>query len=75
MRKKQNQVICNDVNGHRVCHTEWLSQKEKRQCIYMESRKFLPMNPFAGQEQRNRCRKWTCEHSGKKRMDELRVQH
>ena len=22
------------------------------------------MNPFAGQEQRGRCRGWTCGHSG-----------
>ena len=34
------------------------------------------MDLFAGQEQRHRCREWTCGHSGgKKGWDELREQH
>ena len=32
--------------------------------IYMESRKMLLMNLFAGKEWRHRRRKWTCGHSG-----------
>ena len=33
------------------------------QRIYVESRKMVNMNLFAGQEQKHRCREWTCGHS------------
>ena len=43
-----------------------VSQKEKDkyhiQCIYMESRKMVPRNLFAGQQWRNRHREQTCGH-------------
>ena len=53
-----------------------LSQKEKNsvyKCIYMESRKMVLMNLFAGQRWRCRHGEQTCEHSGGRRgWDELR---
>ena len=38
----------------------------------MESRKMVPMNLFAGQEQRHRRREQACGH-GRRGLDELRV--
>ena len=60
-----------------VIHSE-VSQKEKNKyCIltlYVESRKMVQMNIFAGQEQRHRCREWMCGHSGgRSGWDELGV--
>ena len=56
-----------------------LSQKEKntlQKCIYMESRKMVRMNLFAGQRWRCRHGEQTCEHSGGRRGgDELREWH
>ena len=53
-----------------------VSQKEKQKQIYGASRKMAPMNLFAGQEQRRKCREHTCGHSGERRAwDELRDQH
>ena len=44
--------------------------------IYMESRKMVPMNLSAGQEQRHRHRKQACGHSrGRRRWDKLKKQH
>ena len=44
--------------------------------IYMESRKMVPMNLFAGQKQRHRHEKQTCGHSeGSRGRDELRESH
>ena len=48
-----------------IIHIE-VSQKEKNkyhyQCIYVESRKKVQMNLFAGHEQRCIYREWTCGH-------------
>ena len=44
-----------------------VSQKEKNilyEHTHMESRKVVPMNVFAGQEQKHRQRDQTCGHSG-----------
>ena len=32
--------------------------------MYIESRKLVDMDLFAGKEQRHRGREWTCSHSG-----------
>ena len=66
-KKDWNWVICSDMDGPRVCHTEWSkSEREKYhilKCIYMESRKMVLMNLLAGQEYKHRHREWTCGHS------------
>ena len=52
-----------------------VSQKEKDkyhiQCIYMESRKMVPRNLFAGQQWRNRHREQTCGHRGRRGEGEM----
>ena len=44
-KKEWNWVTCRDVDGHRVCHSEWSkSEKRKRRLYsntYMESRKMV----------------------------------
>ena len=32
-RKEQNWVICSDVNGLRVCHTEWSKSEREKQIL------------------------------------------
>ena len=52
-KKEWNWAICTDVDGPRVCHTEWSkSEREKYHILmqYVKSRKTVPMNLFAGQE-------------------------
>ena len=50
------------------------SQKERKKktniihlCVYLESRKVVQMNLFAGQEERCRCREQLCGHRGERR--------
>ena len=42
-KKKRNWVICSEVDGPRVCHTEWSTSEREKQIpyanIYMESKK------------------------------------
>ena len=33
-KKKQNQVICSEVDGPRVCHTEWSKSEREKQIPY-----------------------------------------
>ena len=42
-----------------------VNQKEKSKfyCIYIEIRKMVLMNLFAGKEWRHRCREWVFGHS------------
>ena len=36
-KKKQNWVICNEVDGHRVCHTEWSKSEREKQIPYVNT--------------------------------------
>ena len=53
-KKEWIRVSSNEVDEPRACYTEWSkSEREKRLLYiitYMESRKMVLMNPFAGQE-------------------------
>ena len=33
-KKKWNWVICSEVDGHRVCHTEWSKSEREKQIQY-----------------------------------------
>ena len=33
-KKEKNWVICNEVNGPRVCHTEWNKSEREKQIPY-----------------------------------------
>ena len=33
-KEKQNQVICSEVDGARVCHTEWSKSEREKQIPY-----------------------------------------
>ena len=67
------------MNLEPIIHSE-LSQKEKNKCyiltcVYMESRKMVLMNLFAGQQWKCRCREQTCWHrQGRRERDEWREQ-
>ena len=40
--------------------------------VYVESSKLVPMNLFAGQEERCRLREWTCGHrAGEEKEEQL----
>ena len=56
-----------------------VSQREKQISYidaYMESRKMVLMNLFAGQQKRHRHREQACGHSGERRgWDDLREEH
>ena len=55
-KKEHNWVICRDADGPRICHTQWSKSEREKQilCIntytYMESRKMVQMNLFAGKK-------------------------
>ena len=56
------------VNLEPVIQSE-VSQKEKNKYyivthMYLESRKMVSMNIFAGKERRHRCREWTVDMLG-----------
>ena len=70
-RNKFESVVVRWMNLEPFIQSE-VSQKEKsKYCIlthththmYVESRKMVLINLFAGQEYRHRCRKWTWGHS------------
>mgnify|MGYP007134226429 CR=1 FL=1 len=66
---KHMSVVVRCMNLEPVIHCE-VSEKEKNKChilmpIYMESRKIVLMNLFAGQEYRHRCREWTVDTAEK----------
>ena len=59
----QESLVCCSPRGCKESDTtERLSNNQ--QYIYTESRKMVLMNLFGGQEQRCRCREWTCAPSG-----------
>ena len=33
-KKKRNWVICSEVDGPRVCHTEWSKSEREKQILY-----------------------------------------
>ena len=35
--KQWNQVICRDVDGPRVCHTEWSKSEREKQMSYFDA--------------------------------------
>ena len=52
---KKDRVIYRDVNGCRVCHTEWSKSGREKQILQINTyvwnqKKMLQMNLFAGQE-------------------------
>ena len=51
--KEWIQVICRDMDGPRVCYTEWSKSEREKQVIYLkiyvESRKMVKMNLFVDQ--------------------------
>ena len=53
-KKKWNWVICSEVDGSRVCHTEWskLEREKEISCdiAYVESKKMVQMNLFTKQK-------------------------
>ena len=57
-KKKQNCVICSEVDGPTVCHTEWSKSEREKQILYANAyiwnlKKFLKKvlkNLVAGQE-------------------------
>ena len=55
--KKQNWVICNEVDGPKVCHTEWSKSEREKQILYantyiwtLKKKKMVLKNLGAGQE-------------------------
>ena len=36
-KKKQNWVICSDVNEPKVCHTEWSESEREKQTLYINA--------------------------------------
>ena len=36
-KKEQNSVICRDVDGPRVCHTEWSKSEREKQILYINA--------------------------------------
>ena len=36
-KKERNWVICRDVGGPRVCHTEWSNSEREKQLLYINS--------------------------------------
>ena len=59
IKKKQNRVICSEVDGPRVCHTEWSESEREKQIPYAnayvwnqkkQNKKRVLMNLVAGQE-------------------------
>ena len=62
-KNKSESIIMRWMNLEPIVQSE-VSQKEKNKLfIYMESRKMMLMNLFAGQEWRHRRREWACGHS------------
>ena len=55
-KKKQNLFICSEVDGPRVCHTEWSKSERAKQIPYANTyiwdlkEKMILMNLVAGQE-------------------------
>ena len=62
-KKKWNRGICNEVDGVRVCHTEWSKPERERQIpydnTYMWNLKYDTNELFTKQKQSLRCRKQT----------------
>ena len=36
-KKEQNWVTCRDLEGHRVCHTEWSKSEREKQMSYVNA--------------------------------------
>ena len=75
-RNKFESVLVMQMDLEPVLQSE-ISQKRKRNIIYkhmyLECRKMVPMNLFAGQGKRHRHREQTCGHSRERReWEELR---
>ena len=77
-------VDSNEVNKPRAYYTKWSKSERERQIlyintyiyIYMESRKTVLMNLFAGQQLKGRHREQTSVHNeGERRWDDLREWH
>ena len=55
-KKKRNWVICREVDGPRVCHTEWSKSEREKQIPYANTyisnlkKKMVLKNLGAGQE-------------------------
>ena len=52
-KKKQNWVICSEVDGLRVCHTEWSKSEREKQILYVNAyiwNALKLMNLVSGQE-------------------------
>ena len=63
-KKKLNWVICSEVKGPRVCHTEWSKSDKERQISYditymWNLIKMIQINLFTKQEQTHRLGKQT----------------
>ena len=69
--KKNTFESGNEADEPRSYYTEWSKSEKDKYCIlmhiYMESRKMVPMNLFAGQQWRNRNREeiYGCSRVGR----------